>query len=216
MDDGSLSYSKSEYVRTLAATLAWFLHAQGDAVGLVTFDDRVRDYLPPRHRKGHLRRLMMALERRAEGSTTNISQPLRRVAELARKRGLIVLLSDLLTPLDELENNLGRLTVAGHEVVLMQTLDPKELAFDFHQASLFRDMESRRDVYLDPENGRADYQRRLSEHGRGAEAVCQKLGAEFHRVVTSRPLELALADFLRGRARRNKLIRRRVPARSSI
>jgi uncharacterized protein (DUF58 family) len=216
MDYGSLSYSKSEYVRTLAATLAWFLHAQGDAVGLVTFDDRVRDYLPPRHRKGHLRRLMMALERRAEGSTTNISQPLRRVAELARKRGLIVLLSDLLTPLDELENNLGRLTVAGHEVVLMQTLDPKELAFDFHQASLFRDMESRRDVYLDPENGRADYQRRLSEHGRGAEAVCQKLGAEFHRVVTSRPLELALADFLRGRARRNKLIRRRVPARSSI
>ena len=216
MDYGSLTYSKSEYVRTLAATLAWFLHAQGDAVGLVTFDDRVRDYLPPRHRKGHLRRLMIALERRADGRTTNVSEPLRRVAELARKRGLIVLASDLLAPLDELERNLGRLTAAGHEVVLMQVLDPNELAFDFRQASLFQDMESLRDVYLDPENGRADYQRRLAEHGRGAETVCQRLGAEFHRVVTNRPLELALTDFLRGRARRNQLIRRRVPARASI
>src|SRR5580704_8929872 len=81
MDYGSLTYSKSEYVRTLAATLAWFLYAQGDAVGLVTFDERVRDYLPPRHRKGHLRRLMMALERRGEGKSTNVNEPLRRVAE---------------------------------------------------------------------------------------------------------------------------------------
>ena len=215
MEYGSLTYTKSEYVRTLAATLAWFLHAQGDAVGLVTFDERVRDYLPPRHRKGHLRRLMMALERRAEGKATNVNEPLRRTAELARKRGLIVLLSDLLTPLDELERNLARLTSAGHEVVLMHALDPNELAFDFHQASLFQDMESRQDVYLDPENARADYQHRLTDHCRGAETICQKLGAEFHRVVTDRPLELALTDFLRGRARRNKLIRRRVPARTS-
>ena len=215
MDYGSLTYTKSEYVRTLAATLAWFLHGQGDAVGLVTFDDRVREYLPPRHRKGHLRRLMMALERRAEGKSTDVNEPLRRVAELARKRGLIVLASDLLTPLDELERNLARLTSAGHEVVLMQALDPNELAFDFHQASLFRDMESQQDIYLDPEFGRAGYQSRLAEHCRGAEAICQKLGAEFHRVVTDRPLELALTDFLRGRARRNKLIRRRGPTQAS-
>ena len=145
-------------------------------MGLVTFDERMRDYLPPRHRAGHLRRLMMALERRAEGKTTNVNEPLRRVAELARKRGLIVLASDLLTPMDELERNLARLAMAGHEVVLMQALDPNELAFDFHQASLFHDMESQQDIYLDPDNARADYQSRLADHCRGAESICQQAG----------------------------------------
>jgi uncharacterized protein (DUF58 family) len=215
MEYGSLSYSKADYVRTLAATLAWFLHGQGDAVGLVSFDEKVRDYLPPRHRAGHLRQLMLALERRAEGATTNLGAPLRRVAELARRRGLIVLASDLLTPLDELERNLARLTSAGHEVVLMQAVDPNELAFQFERPVLFHDMENDQDVYVDPGLARADYQRRFAEHGRSAEAICQKLGASFHRVVTDRPLEIALGDFLRGRARRNKLIRRRVPAFSS-
>jgi uncharacterized protein (DUF58 family) len=215
MEYGSLSYSKADYVRTLAATLAWFLHGQGDAVGLVSFDERVRDYLPPRHRAGHLRQLMLALERRGQGGATNLGEPLRRVAELARRRGLIVLASDLLTPLDELESNLARLTAAGHEVVVLQALDPNELVFEFPRPSLFQDLESGRDVYLDPALVRAGYQSRLAEHCRSAEAVCQKLGASFHRLVTDRPLELALVDFLRGRTRRNKLVRRRVPSFSS-
>ena len=215
MDYGSLTYTKSDYVRTLAATLAWFLHGQGDAVGLLSFDERVRDYLPPRHRHGHLRQLMLALEHQPEGNRTDLSEPLRRVAELARKRGLIVLLSDLLTPLDELEQSLARLTAAGHEVVLFQALDPNELAFTFLRPTLFQDLESQQDVYVDPEAQRPEYQRRLADHCRQAEIICQKLGAAFHRLVTDQPLELALVDFLRGRSRRNKLIRRRVAAFSS-
>ncbi len=158
---------------------------------------------------------MLALEHRAEGRQTNLSEPLRRVAELARKRGLIVLLSDLLTPLDELERGLARLTAAGHEVVLFQTLDPNELAFEFQRPMLFQDLESRQDVYVDPQALRPEYQRMLASHCRQAEVICQKLGAAFHRLVTDQPLELALGDFLRGRSRRNKLIRRRVPAFSS-
>lgn len=212
MDYGSMGYTKSDYARTLAATLAWFLHGQGDAIGLLTFGDQIHDYLPPRHRHGHLRQLMLALERQSEGRATNLAEPLRRVAELARKRGLIVLLSDLLTPLAELERNLARLTAAGHEVVLLQTLDPNELAFEFERPMLFQDLESRQDVYVDPAALRPDYQRRLNEHCRDAEVICQKLGATFHRLVTSQPLELALIEFLRGRSHRNKLIRRRVPA----
>jgi uncharacterized protein (DUF58 family) len=212
MDYRSLAYSKSDYVRTLAATLAWFLHGQGDAVGLVSFDDRVREYLPPRHRRGHLRHLMLALEHQSESRDTNLGEPLRRVAELARSRGLILLLSDLLTPLDELERNLARLTVAGHEVVVFQALDPNELAFKFERPTLFQDLESRQDIYVDPEVLRSDYQARLVSHCRQAEGICQKLGASFHRLVTDQPLELALGEFLRGRGRRNKLIRRRVRA----
>jgi len=214
MGYGSLTYSKSDYARTFAATLAWFLHDQGDAVGLFTFDERVRDYFPPRHRQGHLRQLMLALEREPEGRDTHLSQPLRRAAELARKRGLIVLISDLLAPVDELERHLARLVAAGHELVVFQVLDPNELAFDFPRAALFQDMESRQDYFIDPGVARAEYQRQLKDHAAAVEAICRNLGFAFHRVLTGRPLELALLDFLRSRARRGKLIRRR-PQRAS-
>jgi uncharacterized protein (DUF58 family) len=209
MNYRSLAYSKSDYARTLAATLAWFLHQQGDAVGLFSFDEQVRDYLPARHRHGHLRQIMLALDREPAGRATNLIEPLRRVAELARRRGLIVLLSDLLAPVDELERYLSRLTAAGHELVVFQVLDPNELAFNFESAMLFQDVESEREVYLDPAAARATYQRRLREHGEGVEAICRKLGVAFNRVVTDQPLDAALLDFLRSRARRGKMIRRR-------
>jgi len=213
MQYGSRGYSKSDYARTLAATLAWFLNGQGDAVGLFTFDERVRDYLPARHRHGHQRQLMLALEREQGGRETNLEEPLRRAAELARKRGLIVLISDLLAPVDRLEPHLGRLTAAGHEAVVFQVLDPNELAFEFQRPMLFRDLESEQDFYLDPGAVRSGYQRRLQEHSQGVEASCRRLGISFQRTVTDRPLELALLDFLRSRGRRGKRIRRHQPLR---
>jgi uncharacterized protein (DUF58 family) len=209
MTYGSLTYSKSDYARTLAATLAWFLNEQGDAVGLFTFAERVQDYLPARHRHGHLRQLMLALEREPEGRETNLGEPLRRVAELARKRGLIVLISDLLAPVDELERNLGRLTAAGHEVVIFQILDPNELAFDFTAATLFHDIESEKDIYLNPAAVRSEYQRRLQAHTQGVETICRKFGFSFHQVVTNQSLDIALFDFLRSRSRRGKRVNRR-------
>jgi len=209
MTYSSVGYSKSDYARTLAATLAWFLNGQGDAVGLVTFAERVNNYLPARHRQGHLRQLMLALEREPEGRETNLGGPLKHVAELARKRGLIVLISDLLAPADELERNLGRLTAAGHEVVVFQILDPNELAFDFTAATLFQDIESGKDFYLDPAAVRSEYQRRLQAHTQRIETICRKLGFAFHQVVTRQPLEVALFDFLKSRSRRGKRVNRR-------
>jgi uncharacterized protein (DUF58 family) len=214
MNYGSLNYSKLDYARTLAATLAWFLNEQGDAVGLFTFAGRVHDFLPARHRRGHLRQLMLALEHESEGKSTNLGEPLRRAAELARKRGLMVLISDLLAPVDELERNLGRLTAAGHELVVFQVLDPNEINFDFQNAMLFKDVESQKEIYLDPAAVRSEYQRRLEDHSAGVEGICQNLGFDFHRVITSQPLDLALHDFLRSRSRRGKRIRRRTQARS--
>jgi uncharacterized protein (DUF58 family) len=212
MDYGSLSYSKSDYARTLAATLGWFLNGQGDAVGLFTFDSQVRDYLPARHRHGHLRQLMLALEKRGAGQDTNLNAPLRRFSELVHKRGLVVLISDLLAPVDELEPSLGRLTAAGHEVILFQVLDPNELAFNFQNAMLFQDIENKRDVYLDPEAVRSEYQRKLAEHSEGVEKICRRLGISFHRATTDRPLEFSLSDFLRSRSSRGKTVRRRAQA----
>src|SRR5256885_6296518 len=123
MSYGSRGYSKSQYGATLAATLAYFLYLQGDAVGLLTFDEQVRDYLPARHRAGHLRHLMLALEKPASGQDTNLAPPLKRMADLVRKRGVIVLLSDFLAPIERLEAELITITAAGHEVILFQILD---------------------------------------------------------------------------------------------
>jgi uncharacterized protein (DUF58 family) len=212
MTYGSVGFSKSDYARTLAATLAWFLNEQGDAVGLFTFDEQVRDYFPARHRHGHLRQLMLALEKPTGGKTTDLSEPLRRAAQLSRKRGVIVLISDLLAPTGELERHLARLTAAGHELVVFQILDPNELAFDFQNPMLFHDAETGRDFYIDPDAARAEYQRRLREHVASIEAMCRKIGCSFHSLLTSRPMDLALLDFLRGRSRRSRMVRRQSQA----
>jgi uncharacterized protein (DUF58 family) len=209
MTYGSRGYTKADYARTLAATLAWFLHHQGDATGLMTFDGTVREYLPARHRPGHLRQLMLALEKPMEGRATDLAAPLRRVAELVRKRGLVVLISDLLAPVAELDTPLALLTASGHEVIVFQTLDPAELSFDFPAASRFEDMETGRDVFLEPTLARADYQRRLGEHLAAVRAKCERLGITHIQLSTAQPLELALFDFLNARRTRAKIIRRK-------
>jgi uncharacterized protein (DUF58 family) len=212
MSYGSRGYTKADYARTLAATLAWFLSHQGDATGLLTFDESVREYLPARHRPGHLRHLMLALEKPASGATTDLIAPLRRVAELVRKRGLVVLISDLLAPAESLEAPLALLTAARHEVVVFHVLDPAELAFDFTAAARFQDLESGRDLFLKPGLARQDYQRRLNEHLEAVRAICQRLGIAHVQLSTAQPLEMALFDFLKVRADRGKMVRRRVAA----
>jgi len=207
MTYGSLSYTKAEYAATLAATLAYFLQLQGDAVGLLTFDEQVRDYLPARHRTGHLRRLMLQLERPAAGKATDLTAPLRHIVEIVRKRSLMILISDLLVPAEPLERNLTALTACGHEVVLFHLLDPAELAFEFNQAVTFRDLESGRDLFLDPARVRETYRTNLNAHLASLDAVCQRLGIDRHRFDTARPLERALFDFLRGRMQRGKRAR---------
>ncbi len=207
MTYGSLSYAKADYAATLAATLAYFLQLQGDAVGLLTFDERVREYAPARHRPGHLRRLMLQLERPAAGSATDLVAPLRHIVELVRKRSLMILISDLLVPLEPLERNLTALTACGHEVVVFQVLDPAELAFGFDRAVTFRDLESGRDLFLDPVRVRESYRANLEAHLGKLDRACLRLGIDCHRADTARPLERALFDYLRGRMQRGKRAR---------
>jgi uncharacterized protein (DUF58 family) len=204
---GSTGYTKAEYAATLAATLAFFLHLQGDAVGLLTFDEQVRDYLPPRHRVSHLRQLMIALEKPAAGRVTDLVAPLQRAAEIVRKRGVIVLLSDFLAPVETLERALIRLAAGGHEVVIFHILDPAEVAFEFNEPTMFEDAESGRSEMIDPAAARADYQRNLEAHCAGIRDIAQRLGASYSRLVTNQSLELALLDFLRARSHR-RIIRR--------
>jgi uncharacterized protein (DUF58 family) len=212
----SRGHSKAEYAATLAATLAYFLHRQGDATGLLTFDEKVREYLPARHRVGHLRRLMLALERPAGGRSTDLISPLQRVAEIIRKRGLIVLISDLLASPDRLERSLNVLTAAGHEITVFQVLDPVELSLGFEQPSWFEDIESGRTLFVDPAAVRSRYRERLEAHARAIRDACQRLGISWHRVLTDQPLEHALFQFLRDRSRRGRGVRRFSPTGSRV
>jgi uncharacterized protein (DUF58 family) len=201
MSYGKLPYTKADYGRTLAATLGYFLNTQRDAVGLVRFDAQIEDFIPARYRVGHLRRIIHALERPAEGTSTNLGVPLEQIAERVRKRGMLVLISDLLAPLDDLETKLSYFRARRHEVVVFQTLDPSEMTLDFGEPVLFQDVESGREVYVDPTAERARYVRKLTAHLTEVQGICARLGIEAWRLTTDQPLEIALGDFLRSRQR---------------
>ena len=201
MSFGSLDYSKADYGKTLAACLAYCLIQQRDAAGLVVFDEDVEDMIPARFRHGQLRQILMTLEKAEQGSSTDLTRPLERVAGHVRKRGLVVLISDLLAPIDGLERNLGYLAAAGHELVVFQILDPQELTFEFEEPALFQDMESGREMYIDPDTAKKQYQERLQEHLDQVQKSCEKLGAIYELCPTDRPLEVALSEFLLRRQR---------------
>jgi uncharacterized protein (DUF58 family) len=204
MSYGSTGYTKGQYAATLAATLAYFLQGQGDAVGLLTFDEGVREFLPARLRADHLRRLLLALERPGGGRSTDLAAPIARLAALVRPRGLVAYISDFLAPLDRLEAGLLALTACGHEVTVFQVLDPAELTLNFDRPSLFEDLESAHRVYLDPAIARAEYLPKLEAHCAAVRAMCQQLGIGHHRISTAQPLELALFEFLQERRCRSR------------
>jgi uncharacterized protein (DUF58 family) len=191
--------TKYAYASTLAATFAHFLSRQGDAVGLTRFDDRVRDYLPPKSTPGHLRSLMLALEPPAEGRSTEFGAPLARVAEMHDRRGMFVLLSDLLAPLEVLEARLGLLRARGNEVVVFQILDPREIDFEFEKAAQFTDLESGGQHFIDPALAGDSYRKKLGAHLAAAEAICGRNGIDYQLCPTDRPLDLALYDLLAAR-----------------
>lgn len=198
---GSLSYTKSDYARTLAATLAYFLFTQRDAVGVLRFSDRVDEYIPARYRVGQLRQLLLSLEKHEQGTSTGMVSALEEAAERVRKRGLFVLISDFLTPVEELESRLAYLRAGRHEVAVFQILDPAERDFAFDEPALFLDAETGREVYVDPRAARAEYRERLQRHLDHVTACCRKLGIDVMQLSTDTPLERALLDFFQTRIR---------------
>jgi uncharacterized protein (DUF58 family) len=147
---------------------------------------------------------MAMLEREPSGRATDLAGPLEHIAATVRKRGLIILISDLLASTDLLRARLGYLKTRGHEVVVFRVLDPAELQFTFTKPGMFLDLESGREVYIDPDTARAEYLRRFTAHAATIARSCADLGIEFARAVTDRPLELVLFDFLKARMRQER------------
>ncbi|MCR9199037.1 MAG: DUF58 domain-containing protein [Planctomycetaceae bacterium] len=196
---GSVGFTKHDYGRTIAASLAWMLNRQGDAVGLSVFDERVRSVVPARYRPGQLRQIMVNLEQPVSGQDTNPEVALEHAARRLNKRGFVVLISDLLAPVEQVEAGLKLLRGCGHDVVVFQVLDPVELNLAIDGPRLFEDLETRQKIYADPAHAAGDFVRQIEAHNADVQAVCEKLGASFERTVTSQPLELVLSGFLHAR-----------------
>jgi uncharacterized protein (DUF58 family) len=212
MEFGSPGYSKADYARTALATIAQFLSLQRDAVGLLTFDETIGEFLPPRYRPGHLRRLMLGLERATSGKRTDLAPPLQQITNLVRRRGLVVLASDLLAPLQGLERQLGYLRSQGQEVIVFRILDPREVDFRFEQATIFEDLESGRRLFVDPQAVSKSYRRNFSQHAEALGAICRRQGVDLVTITTDRPLDESLLEFVQLRSGQRAPHRRRTAA----
>lgn len=212
MSFGTVGYDKAEYAKTAAATIAYFLSLQRDAVGLLTFDEAITDRIPARFRPGHVHQLMMSLERAPAGKATDIEKTLEQIAATVAKRGVVVLISDLLTPIGSLKKNLSYLRARGHEVVVLRVLDPREIDFQFDKPAMFHDIESGRNLYIDPDSARENYLNAFREHAGALQSICNNLGIDLHEISIDCPLELILFDLLADRMKRGRgAVRQRTP-----
>jgi uncharacterized protein (DUF58 family) len=193
---GNDSITKAQYAQTLAATLAYYLHLQRDAVGVMTCGTHTSEFLPPRHRSGHLQQLMHVLEKESDGRDSNLAEGLTRLAGLSRRRGLVVLISDLLTDPESLFQPLGYLRGRGHQVLILRILAPSEIDLQLPTSSMVRDMETGRELYVDPEQARHDYRRRFDAHEQQLIDICHRRGARLFTVTIDQPMDVALLELI--------------------
>ncbi len=205
---GSMTYSgktvsKFEYARQLAASLAYLMISQRDAVGLVTFDSAIKAMLPARSAPGHFSVLCKALEDSQTGGEAPLSGILHALADRVKRRGLIVVLSDGFDDLENLASAIGHLRHRRHEVLFLQILAPEEEDFPFRKPSRFRNLE-RLDhlLRIDPAALRASYLAKFNAHCAGLKEKVQGMNADYHRVTTATPPDLALLDYLAARSSR--------------
>jgi uncharacterized protein (DUF58 family) len=194
--------SKVEYGSVLAASLAYLMHRQRDATGLIEFDDKITGRLPASARPGHLHAILLALERIAPGAKSDVGRPLHQLAEALGKRSLVVLISDLLDDPETVIRGLKHLRFRGTDVIVFQVLDPHEIQFPFRGAARFTDLESRDEVTADPARVREGYLEAMGALRARYEKDLRGAGIDFLSLDTSKPLDFALLAYLDTRGRR--------------
>lgn len=201
MSYGSGALTKREYGCYLAASLAYLMHRQRDAVGLIAFDDRIVHRVPPGARAGHLKTVLLALERLPVGQRTDVAKPLGDLAKVLAKRGLVVVISDLLDEPARVIDGLRHFRQRGTDVIVFHLLDHEELHFQFDDAARFRDIETAAEVFADPAAVRARYLQRIEQFVATYRRELGGAGIDYHLLDTSRPLDLALMAYLNARGR---------------
>ena len=205
---GSMSYgestlSKFDYARYLAAALGYLLLSQRDAVGLITFDTKVRDRFNPSTNPQNFQRINSMLENRQPGRDTSLASVFEQILPTIKRRSLIVIISDLFDNLELLTSALKRFRHAHHEVIVLHTVAPEEEEFPFSRPTQFRNLErSRHRLLVDPHRLRALYLQRFREFGRKLTQSCGGIGVDYQKMVTNQPYHKALGAYLDARTRR--------------
>jgi uncharacterized protein (DUF58 family) len=198
---GSTGITKFEYGACLAASLAYLMNRQRDAVGLTAFDERIVAMLPPSARPGHLRSMLLTLDRLHPGRDTDVARTLHRLADSMSKRGIVVLISDLLDDQEQVIRGLKHFQFRGTDVIVFHVLDPDEIEFPFDRATRFEDLETSEEVMAVPSVVRPAYLKAVGEFIERYRRELGGCGIDYQLLDTRRPLELALLAYLSTRAR---------------
>lgn len=202
-NSASMDYSggdrmtKMDYAICLAAALGYMMIHQQDSVGLLTFDEKVRQFLPAKSKRAHLLNILSLLAATKPAAKTDVAAAIHEAAERIRKRGLIILLSDLLTEdQPEVIDALHHLKYRGHDLMVFQVLDYSEYAFDFDGQVRFEEPESGEEMDVSPQSIRAGYLQALREFIETYRSECQAVRADFATVHNAMTFDKALIEFL--------------------
>ncbi len=198
---GSKGLSKLDYAISVASALAYFIMRQRDAVGLLTYDDKLREFLPARARQPHLMQLLRVLSQVQPGQQTDAAKPLGDLAATLTKKSLVLLISDLLQGEDATLATLRNLRAMGHDVIVLHVMDDSELHFNFDESSEFIDSETGEAFITTPASVREAYLDNVNRFLDDCKKQCQRAGVDYCLLNTSEPIDAALAAFLSKRAR---------------
>ncbi len=191
--------TKLEYGCYLAASLAYLMAFQHDAVGLMSYDTAVRDRVPARQGPGHLRTVMETLERAKTGGETGLAETFHHLAESIKRRSLIVVISDLFDDPAALLGALKHFRHKKHDVIVFHTLDPHELTFPFDDVTRVEDMETRREVVSDPRAFRKSYLEELAKFLEAVRAGCRSARIDYSVARTDLRFDAFLGTYLARR-----------------
>jgi uncharacterized protein (DUF58 family) len=195
------SVTKLQYAQFLAASLAYLLSRQQDAVGLVGFADKVHTHVPARNRTGHMRTIFGNLSLLQPGGETDLAASLHQLAEILTRRGIVVVISDFYDQPDRLGEAFQHLRFKGHDTVAFQVLDQNELDFDFNDAVLLlEDAETQEQMPVLPDVVMDGYRERMRRHVDEMRLCAASNNVDYELLTTKQPLDFALLSFLSRRA----------------
>jgi uncharacterized protein (DUF58 family) len=198
----SNSISKLEYSCYLSAALSYLMLKQRDSVGLVVFDEGIKKYVPPKSAlRSHLHVLLQELDKLEPSRTTNISSALHEMAERIKRRGLIILISDLFDEPDRVLNGLKHFRHKKHEVIVFHVLDPKERSFAFPELAIFKDLETEEELMTSPWQIRKEYTERFKALVDKYTLQCRESLIDYVLLDTSVSFDYALFSYLSKRQR---------------
>ena len=204
MKYSSHSVNKMDYARFTAASLFYLaIQNQRDAAGLIVFDDEIRNYVRPSMRQGQLHRLLSGLEQAEPHARTAFAKPLNHFQQFLRRRGIVVFISDFYEPPELIVRTIEPLRFHGNEVVLFHILDPKEIRPEIREPSTLIDPETDDRIEITPDYVRDEYRKKFDAHVETLRDKVRGAGMDYHLLVTDKPLDDALREYLSIRQGRN-------------